>query len=254
MHSHIDYAYPWYLSYGHLLLAMLGLALTALIWRRKWSKVILVPAVVFTLWAGSAAAMVLFEFNLSGPMDMPTNRFLASGAGKVLDMGAGTGRSTIMLLEQRPKTTIVALDLFTEQYQAHFGKGFSGQEKLLANLRAAGLEDRATIQAGDMRKLPFENAAFDGIISSYAIDHLNRDGIKAALSEASRVLKPNGEFLLMVIAKDGWLSYTFGPLLMHARMRGSSTWPDMMRDAGFEMVEQGTRPATLYYVARKPAL
>ena len=68
------------------------------------------------------------------------------------------------------------------------------------------------------------------------------------------MLKPGGEFLLMVIAKDGWLSFTFGPLLMHTRMRGSSTWPDMMRGAGFEMVEQGTRPATLFYVARKPVL
>ena len=251
MHSHIDYAYPWYLSYGHFLIAAIGLSLCALIWTRKWSRLALIPIGALTLWATSAGVMVRFGFNLNGPMEMPTANFLTSGSGKILDMGAGTGRSSIMLLEARPKTTVVALDLFTEQYEEHFGKGFSGQEKLLANLRAAGLEGRATIQAGDMRKLPFENATFDGIISSYAIDHLNGEGIKAALSEASRVLKPGGEFLLMVIAKDGWLSYTFGPLLMHARMRASSTWPDMMKDAGFEMVEQGKRPATLYYVARK---
>lgn len=250
MHSHIDYAYPWFLSYGHLILATAALAITAFLWTRKVSRLWLIPTGALTLWAASAAALILFGFNVNGPMDMPTANFLAGGGGKVLDMGAGTGRSTIMLLEARPKTTVVALDLFTESYEQHFGKGFSGQEKLLANLRAAGLEDRATIQAGDMRKLPFPDASFDGIISSYAIDHLNRNGIRSALKEAARVLKPGGEFLLAVIAKDKWLSYTFGPLLVHSSMRSSATWPELMKEAGLETVEQGTRPATLYYVAR----
>lgn len=251
MHSHIDYAYPWYLTYGHLLITSFALAACALIWTLKWPRLTLIPAAALTLWAASSSAVVFTQLNVNSPMEMPTANFLASGTGKVLDMGAGTGRSSIALLEARPKTTVVSLDLFTEQYEAHFGKGFSGQEKLLSNLRAASLEDRATIQQGDMRKLPFDNATFDGIISCYAIDHLGNNGIKAALSEASRVLTPGGEFLLMVIAKDAWLSYTFGPLLAHSQMRASSTWPEFLKNAGFAMVEQGTRPATLYYVARK---
>ncbi len=251
MHSHIDYSYPWFLSYGHLVLAVFGLAVTALIFFRRWSPILLAISGVFTLWAASAAAMVLYGFNVNGPMDPPTENFLRAGTGKVLDMGAGTGRSSIMLLKARPQATLVALDLFTEQYQAHFGSGFSGQEKLLANLRAAGVDSRASIQTGDMRKLPFPDATFDGIISCYAIDHLDREGAHAALSESARVLKPGGEFLLVVIAKDGWLDYTFGPLLAHTRMRSSTTWPQMMQDAGLKTVEQGTHPATLYYVARK---
>ena len=252
MHSHIDYAYPWYLSYGHLIVALIGVALTYLIWKLNWPKLLLIPPVALTLWAATAWLAVFFGLDLNGPMAMPTQNFLTRGEGKVLDLGAGTGRSSIMLLEARPKATIVSLDLFTEQYEAHFGK-LNGQEKLMANFRAAGLENRATIQAGDMRQLPFENATFDGIITSYAIDHLSPEGARNSIAESMRVLKPGGEILLMVIAKDGWLTYTFGPLLMHARMRASSTWPDMLKAAGFEMVEEGKRPATLYYVARKPA-
>jgi len=250
MHSHIDFAYPWYLSYGHLLVAAFGLGVCALIWFLKWPKALLVPFGALSLWAVSAGSMVLFGFDLNGPMPMPTHNFLAKGEGKVLDMGAGTGRSSIALLEARPKTTVVALDLFTESYEEHFGK-INGQEKLMANLRAAGLENRAAIQVGDMRKLPFDKDTFDGIISSYAIDHLGRQGSEKAINEAARVLKPGGEFLMMVIAKDGWLTYTFGPMLVHARMRASSTWPEMMKAAGLDMVEEGKRPATLYYVARK---
>ena len=252
MHSHIDYAYPWYLSSGHLLAAAIGLAASILLWKFKSPKLLLALAAAFTLWAASAAALIKTGLDLNGPMPMPTANFLAGRqGGRILDMGAGTGRSSIMILEARPQSTLVALDLFTQQYEAHFGKDFSGQEKLLANFQAAGVDGRAAIQAGDMRKLPFEAAEFDGIVSSYAIDHLNRGGIKDALDEAFRVLKPGGEFLMMVIAKDRWLSYTFGPLLLHAQMRGSSTWPELLKASGFQVVEQGTRPATLYYLARK---
>ena len=254
MHSHIDFAYPWYLSYGHLLLATTGLALCTLIWFLKWSRLALIPVAAFTLWAASASVMVFTGLNLNTPMELPTSNFLKSGTpAKVLDMGAGTGRSTIMVLDNRPKTTVVALDLFTEQYEMHFGK-LNGQEKLLANLKAAGVDERATIQQGDMRKLPFPDATFDGIVSSYAIDHLARDGVKVALHEASRVLKPGGEFLMAVIAKDGWLTYTFGPLLVHAGTRTSSYWPEAFKESGFEMIEQGHRPATAFYLVRKPTI
>lgn len=158
-----------------------------------------------------------------------------------------------MVLEARPQTTVAALDLFAESYEEHFGPGQSGEERLLSNLKAAGLEHRATIQAGDMRKLPFEAATFDAVVSTYAIDHLNRDGIPVALSEASRVLKPDGEFLMMVIDQDFWLNFTFGPLLLHSGTRSPARWTSLLQDAGFQVIEQGTRPGTLYFLAWKPS-
>jgi ubiquinone/menaquinone biosynthesis C-methylase UbiE len=199
------------------------------------------------LWSIAAFAVARFGLNANGRLALPTEKFLASGAGRVLDMGAGTGRSTLMVLEARPQTTVVALDLFAESYKQHFGPGESGQERLLRNLKAAGVEKRAT-----MRQLPFEAATFDGVVSTYAIDHLDREGIPLALREASRVLKPGGEFLMMVIAKDAWLKFAFGPLLLHSGTRSAQRWVSLLQEAGFQMVEQGNRPATLYFLARKP--
>jgi ubiquinone/menaquinone biosynthesis C-methylase UbiE len=204
-----------------------------------------------SLWSVAAFLVARFAFNVNGRLPLPTRMFLASGTGRVLDMGAGTGRSTLMVLEARPKTTVVALDLFSRSYEHHFGSGQSGQERLLSNLKAARLEDRAAIQTGDMRKLPFEAATFDGVVSTYAIDHLDRDGVNAALSEASRVLKPDGEFLMMVITQDLWLKFAFGPLLMHST-RSPERWTSLLQAAGFQMVEQGRCPGTLYLLARKP--
>jgi len=202
--------------------------------------------------------VVRFGLDINGRLPLPTPSFLASGSGKVLDMGAGSGRSSIMVLEGRPRTTVVALDKFGTEYVRHFGAGESGEEvidvgrrRLLANFRAAGVEQRASIQPGDMRKLPFDAATFDAVVSTYAIDHLDRGGVASALNEASRVLKPGGQFLLMVIAKDFWVNFTFGPLLLHVHTRSAARWVDLLHDAGFETIEKGRRPGAFYFLARK---
>ena len=258
MHSHIDFGYPTLITYGHLLLTAAVLPLALLAWFRRWSKWVLIPTVVIVLWSLSAFALMRFGLDLNGRMAVPTQSFLASGTGKVLDMGAGSGRSAIMVLEARPKCTLVALDLFGEQYDKHFGTDGKtqdvtqiGRERLVANFRAAGVEQRASIQPGDMRHMPFEAASFDAIVSAYAIDHLNTEGIRQSLAEGARVLKPKGEFLLVVISKDAWLNYVWGPVLLHGGTRGPGRWTQLLNEAGFDVVEQGTQPATLYFLARK---
>ena len=251
MPTELDFGYPWWISYGHLILTAILLAVLLLGYKMRWSRWLMVPLAVVTLWSISAFLVARFALDINGRAKMPTEAFLRSGHGRVLDIGAGTGRSSLMVLEARPNTTVVALDLFGKSYVEHFGAEQTPGAKLMANLKAAGVDQRASVQAGDMRKLPFEPASFDAIVSSYAIDHLNREGIEQALAEASRVVKPGGEFLLMIIGKDPWLQYTFGPLLLHAGTRGAEWWTSRLETAGFQVTEHGTRPGTLYLLARK---
>jgi hypothetical protein len=65
------------------------------------------------------------------------------------------------------------------------------------------------------------------------------------------VVKPGGEFLLMVIGKEPWAQFAFGPLLAHGGPRSPEWWTSQMQDAGFEVSEHGTRPLTLYLLARR---
>ena len=251
MNAQLSFGYPWWLTYGHLVVAVPAIWLFLLGLGRKWPKwsMLLVGAVV--LWSSAAFLLVRFTMNVNGRASLPTQSFLRSGSGRVLDMGAGTGRSSIMVLEARPQATLVALDLFGHSFDQHFGPGQAPQERLLANLKAAGVDQRTVIQTADMRKLPFEPASFDAIVSSYAIDHLNREGSVQCLAEAARVLKPGGDFLLMVITKEPWVQFTFGPLLMHGGTRGPEWWIPHVQEAGFQVLEQGTQPATLYVLARR---
>src|SRR5215469_4809567 len=155
MHSQINFGYPWQINYGHLILAgcLALLFLFGLV--RHFRKPVLILLGLATLWAFAAGCLVRFGFDMNGRAKLPTPAFLPSGGGKVLDMGAGTGRSTLMVLETRPKTTVVALDLFGDSYEQHFGKSAAGQSNeeqgraaLIRNLRLAGVDSRATVVAG----------------------------------------------------------------------------------------------------------
>ncbi|HTX36369.1 MAG TPA: class I SAM-dependent methyltransferase [Bryobacteraceae bacterium] len=258
MHSQINFGYPWPIGYAHLILAAVLLAILGLGWVFHWRKPLLVLLGLASVWALAAWTIVRFAIDINGRATLPTQAFLPSGAGQVLDMGAGTGRSTLMVLEARPRATVVSLDLFGASYEQHFGQPPAGESTvdegraaLMRNLRAAGVQQRATIQPGDMRHMPLDSDSFDAVVSAYAIDHLSGDGITQALGEANRVLKPGGQFLLIVLAKDFWLQFTFGPLVAHSHMIAANFWDRKLRDAGFTILEDGTQPATKFVLARK---
>lgn len=247
MSQTFDFGYPWWLSYGHL--AVFGVVLAAGLAARAAgvSRRVQMLLGLIALWAGSVAVLVaLFGINRVPPL--PTQAFLHAGTGHVLDLGAGTGRSSIMVLTERPRATLVASDLFGSSFTQHFGPGQRPQDRLLANLKAAGVDRRATIETADMLKLPFADRAFDGIVSAYAMDHLGRTGARTALAEAHRVLKPGGDFLLILIANDRWAKLAFGPLLSHGGTYGADWWRDAAERAGFTVREEGTRPVTAYFL------
>src|SRR5689334_11757091 len=105
----INFGYPWFLSYGHLVVFAIMLAFWLLGRVRHWPKVAIVLIAAVTLWSFAAFLVTRFGLNVNGRLPLPTEKFLTSGSGRVLDMGAGTGRSTLMVLEARPQTSVVAL-------------------------------------------------------------------------------------------------------------------------------------------------
>jgi SAM-dependent methyltransferase len=243
----LDFGYPWWLSYGHL--ALFGVLLAAVLAARAAgaSRWLVISMAALCLWAGSVALLVHL-YGINQIPALPTQGFLSSGTGRVLDLGAGTGRSSIMVLKERPRATLVASDLFGTSFTRHFGPAGRPQDRLLANLRAAGVDGRATVETADMLKLPFPDHAFDAIVSAYAMDHLGRNGARTALAEAHRVLKSGGDFLLILVANDKWAKLAFGPLLSHGGTYGPDWWRDAAVKAGFDVREEGARPVTTYFL------
>jgi SAM-dependent methyltransferase len=247
-----DFGYEWPWTWGHALAALAFAALAVLLYRltfRGWSAL----CAALALWAGAGAVIVNLVMRFSLPIALPTSQFLAAGHGRVLDAGAGSGRSSLMVLLARPAARVTALDIFGAEY----GIGRNTPERLLANARAADAGDRIDVQVGDMRAMPFEAATFDAAVSAFAIDHLSRPDVERTFAEMARVLKPGGEFLLLVINQDAWIR-TALPFFVHHGYFGGRAYPDRWRAqlsaAGLSVVEEGTQPGTLYFLSRnRPA-
>jgi SAM-dependent methyltransferase len=239
-----DFGYTWSVRYAMLLPLVLagGAALFAL-WR-SWPRWVSVPLAVVGLWA--AVAVVILNAMLNRPMPLPTERFLVSGSGRVLDVGAGSGRAAIGVLLARPHTTAIGVDI----YSGYWGIDENTPERFMKNARIAGVADRAVARVGDMRELPFESGEFDAVVSSYAIDHLRRAERPKAIAEVARVLKPGGEFLLMIIRVD-WKTWLVSPLLAHHPSQDPEPWRALLRESGFSLEEEGTPFTTLYFLAKK---
>lgn len=247
MFSAYDFGYHWLVSYGLVVPLALAAALGGLaVWRRWPRWTVAVAAVVF-VWAAIGVFAINVVFGINGPLALPTSRFVASGAGRVLDAGAGSGRAAVGVLLARPKATVTGLDI----YEGFWGIEGNTPARFMANARVAGAADRAEARTGDMRAMPFRDGEFDAVISSYAIDHLRQDGIVKAIAEVARVLTPRGEFLLMIVNVN-WVTWLVSPhAIAHHPRQDPARWRAFLEQGGFTLEEEGTQPSTRYFLARK---
>ena len=239
-----DFGYTWIVRYSMLIPVAVGASVAAVAAWRRWSAWLIVPAALVTLWG--LAAVAILNMLLNAPMSLPTEHFLASGSGRVLDVGAGSGRAAIGVLLARAGTTAVGVDI----YSGTWGIESNTPERFMRNARIAGVAERASARVGDMRDLPFPDGEFDAVVSSYAIDHLRRADRAKAVSEVARVLKPGGEFLLLIVRVD-WKTWLTSPVLAHHPPQNPEAWRAMLRENGFRVEEEGTPFTTHYFLARK---
>ena len=114
------------------------------------------------------------------------------GDEKVLDVGCGSGLLLNGAAARLTSGKATGIDIWSP----HSG---GGNLKLLwRNAKAEGVADKIEFKEADARKMPFEDAAFDVILSSGALHHIshNFDDHERAVREMARVLKPGGKILL----------------------------------------------------------
>ena len=242
----LDFGYHWLWTYGHLIPAAIftvcasfSLALGGPVWLN-------VTTIVLATWAIAGFVLVRFFVRVNQLGTLPTADF-APGEARILDLGCGAGRTSIMVALERPKCQVVALDNFSADYIA----GHS-ETNTLANLQLAGVDNRVQVQSADMRHIPFPADSFDGVVSTAAIDHLERNDIRTTLADANRVLRADGQILLWLIVPNFWLSLIVGPLfLVHGNFASRRDWHEMLDIAGFLIDAEGTSNGLAWIQARR---
>jgi SAM-dependent methyltransferase len=123
---------------------------------------------------------------------------VASGQ-DVLDVATGTGNVAIPMAERG--ATVTGLDITPELFDA-----------ARARAQAAGVEIEWI--EGDAEELPFADASFDRVTSSFgamfAPDHA------AAASELARVARPGGRIVFTAWTPEGLVGQMFAALAQHA--------------------------------------
>ena len=110
------------------------------------------------------------------------------GDERVLDMGCGRGAVLTAVARRLTEGRVTGIDLWSTHDQSG-----NARDVTLRNASLEGVGDRIDIETGDMRALPFPDAAFDVVVSSLAIHNIRSNADRAkAITEAWRVLKPGG--------------------------------------------------------------
>ena len=122
---------------------------------------------------------------------------------RVLDLGTGTARIPIELARRESGTAIWATDL-----------GESMLELAGRNLAEAGLADRIRLEQVDSKHLPYEDGAFDVVMSNTLVHHLPEPA--GSLAEMARVARPGGLVFVRDLARPADLEAVEELVARHA--------------------------------------
>jgi ubiquinone/menaquinone biosynthesis C-methylase UbiE len=143
--------------------------------------------------------------------------------GRVLDIGCGTGTMAVLIKQLRPDVDVVGLD---------------PDPKALA--RARHKADRSAVSIrfdhGFSDSLPYRDASFDRVFSSFMLHHLQAGKKEKTLRDVRRALKPGGSLHLLDFEepetkRDGSFARLFHSSHLRANSHGRIL--SLMSEAGF---------------------
>lgn len=109
-------------------------------------------------------------------------------AGRLLELGTGTGETALRVLARHPRATLIGLDASAD---------------MLARARARLPTDRVDLRTGDLAG-PLPDGPFDVVFSALAVHHLDGAGKADLYRRVAAVLAPGGRLVVgdVVVPED----------------------------------------------------
>ncbi len=156
---------------------------------------------------------------------------------RILDIGCGTASLTVLIKRLHPGAEVFGLDPDPKALVVARRK-----------VEDAGVEIQ--LDEGFSDRLPYPDAGFDRVFSSFMFHHLSRDVKLGTLAEVRRVLRVGGSFHLLDFGPPAG---RFGQALVrllhrseHIRDTIEGRLPLFMREAGFSDVEETSRRTMVF--------
>ena len=170
-------------------------------------------------------------------LDPLVNQAALVAGQRVLDIGCGTGTLAIRVCTRQPDIDMVGLD---------------PDPKALARARAKAARAGVSVtwERGFADALPFPDASFDRVFSSFMFHHLDAEVKRGTLHQVARVLRPGGSLHLLDFGGSG--DHSHGPLgrlfhrSEHLRDNLEGRIPTLFQEAGLQNARQVSQRRTLF--------
>jgi SAM-dependent methyltransferase len=128
-------------------------------------------------WGGPGALYEDISRGISDAIEHCIDRLAPRSGERVLDLACGTGWASRSIATRVPQAAVQGVDIAAGLIEA-------------ARAAATGARLAIDYRVGDAEKLPFEDARFDVVISTFGVMFANQP--EAAASELARVVKKGG--------------------------------------------------------------
>jgi len=176
------------------------------------------------------AATFLLTFGREGRLRRETVERAGVAPGQsVLDVGCGTGSLTLTAKAVAGAGDVHGIDPAPEMIE-------------VSRRKAARKRVEIDFRVGVIEQLPFDDGAFDVVLSSLMLHHLPDDLKRRGLAEVARVLKPGGRFFAVDMAPGsggGFLSRGLARHFIHRHAGDLASLAQTLADAGFRDVATG---------------
>jgi ubiquinone/menaquinone biosynthesis C-methylase UbiE len=151
---------------------------------------------------------------------------------KVLEIATGSGEMFRRIVESNPSGMNVGIDL-SPKMASHTARRIERKYPSVAS----------SLQAVDVRSLPFRDATFDSVICCFLLELLDSADVRRTLREVHRVLRPQGRFTVALIGQQ---AEGFNQVYNVAGRLVPSYWgrlidkrvPGLLADSGFRVLNE----------------
>jgi 2-polyprenyl-3-methyl-5-hydroxy-6-metoxy-1,4-benzoquinol methylase len=147
------------------------------------------------VWNAPAGRYDAISRSIADAIEHAVERLHPKPGERILDLATGTGWGSRVVAQRFPGAKITGADIAEQMLE-------------YAQSTAAALKLDIEYLQADAEKLPFADASFDAVVSTFGVMFVGKP--EAAAAELARVVKPGGRVVLSTWKNDSNLFHMFG--------------------------------------------